>query len=84
MEQLGFFVVVAEAKIKYKAPAFYEDRVVITSTLERARGKVLTFSYTATRSDGTLLCAGETRHVVIGADRRPCNLPTEWVAKMMP
>jgi len=83
MEKAGFFVVVAEAQVKYKAPALYEDRVTIATTLERARGKVLAFSYTASRSDGTLLCEGRTVHVVLGADRRPVNLPAEWGEKLL-
>jgi len=83
MEKAGFFVVVAEANVKYKAPALYEDRVTIATTLERARGKILEFRYAATRSDGTLLCEGHTVHVVLGTDRRPANLPAEWSEKML-
>jgi len=82
MEQEGFSVVVVEANVRYKAPALYEDRVTITTTLERARGKVLEFSYTAMRLDGTLLCEGRTVHVVLGHNRRPVNLPEHWLAQM--
>ena len=70
---------VAEANVKYKAPAFYEDTVVISTTLERAKGKILEFSYAAKRKDGVLLCTASTMHVVVGPDKRPVNLPQEWL-----
>jgi len=83
MEKSGFFVVVAEAHVKYKAPAFYEDKVIISTTLERAKGKILEFTYEARRSDGDLLCAASTVHVVIDSDKRPVNLPLEWLQGMV-
>jgi len=78
MEAEGYAVVVAEANVRYKAPALYEDRVTIRTTLERVQGKVLEFSYVALRSDGILLCEARTVHVVLGSDRRPVNLPASW------
>ncbi len=81
-EKAGFFVVVAEANVKYKAPAFYEDEVRIETTLERARGKILEFSYRALNAAGTLLAEGRTVHVVIGAERRPTPLPQEILERL--
>ena len=78
-EKSGYFVVVAQAEVSYKAPAFYEDQVTIETTLEKMRGKVLEFSYRALDADGKLLATARTVHVVIGRDRRPVALPTEWL-----
>lgn len=78
MEKAGFFVVVAGAELQYKAPAIYEDRVTIETTLARARGKVLEFTYRALRQ-GTLLAEGRTVHVVLGRDRRPVTLPAQFL-----
>jgi acyl-CoA thioester hydrolase len=81
-EKAGFFVVVAEANVKYKAPAFYEDEVRIETTLERVKGKILEFTYRALNTAGVLLAEGRTVHVVVGADRRPTPLPEEIVARL--
>ena len=72
---------VAEAQLKYKAPAYYEDEITIETTLDRFKGKVLEFSYRALNQEGRLLAEGRTVHVVIGQDRRPVALPPEMLAK---
>jgi acyl-CoA thioester hydrolase len=82
MERSGFFVVVAEAQVQYKAPAFYEDRITIETTLQRARGKILEFTYRALNQAGATLAEGRTLHVVLGADRRPASLPAAVLAKI--
>lgn len=74
-EKSGYFVVVVEATTKYKAPAYYEDRLSIRTTLARAQGKILEFHYEVVNQDGTLLAEGKTVHVVLGQDRRPVALP---------
>jgi acyl-CoA thioester hydrolase len=82
MERSGFFVVVAEAQVQYKAPAFYEDRITIETTLKRARGKILEFTYRALNQAGATVAEGRTLHVVLGTDRRPVSLPTAILAKI--
>lgn len=82
IERSGYFVVVAEAQVQYKAPAFYEDRITIETTLQRARGKILEFTYRALNQAGSTLAEGRTLHVVLGADRRPASLPAEVLAKI--
>lgn len=81
-EKSGFFVVVAEARVKYRAPAFYEDRVTIETTLERVRGKLIEFSYRARNEDGALLAEGRTVHIVVGADKKPVPLPDDLVREI--
>lgn len=83
LEKSGYFVVVVEAEVKYKAPAFYEDQVTIETTLARARGKVLEFTYRAENQHGALLAAGRTVHVVLGSDRRPAPLPEEVLCRIL-
>jgi len=82
MERSGLFVVVADAQLKYKAPAFYEDRITIETTLARARGRLLEFSYRALNASGLLLAEGRTLHLVIDAARRPVSLPAEILARL--
>jgi acyl-CoA thioester hydrolase len=80
-EKAGFFVVVAHAVVDYRAPAFYEDRITVTTSLAKARRRVLEFSYKAVNQDGRLVAEGRTVHVVIGRDRRPTSLPREWLER---
>ncbi|PLX94023.1 MAG: acyl-CoA thioesterase [Desulfuromonas sp.] len=80
MEELGYIVVVAEAELKYRAPAFYEDRVTVETTLERAKNYLLEFRYRARNQKGELLAEGRTLHVVLGSERKPTSLPADIVA----
>lgn len=82
MERRGLFVVVAEAQVQYKAPAFYEDRITIETTLQRARGKILEFTYRALNGSGTLLATGRTLHLVIDASRRTVSLPADILGSL--
>lgn len=84
IERAGFFVVVAHAEINYRAPAFYEDRVTVTTSIEKAHRRLLEFAYRAVNQDGVLLAEGRTVHVVIGKDRRPTSLPEEWLERLAP
>ena len=83
LEKQGYFVVVAEAQVQYRAPAFYEDQVTIETTLARARSKVLEFTYRAVNAAGTLLAEGRTVHVVLGRERRPVPLPQELLQRIL-
>lgn len=80
-ERAGFFVVVAHAEVDYRAPAFYEDRLTVTVTLEKVRSRVLEFAYRVVNQAEVLLAVGRTVHVVTGRDRRPTALPQEWLAR---
>ena len=81
LERAGYFAVVAHAEVDYRAPAFYEDRVTVTTTFARVRARVLEFAYRAVNQDGALLAEGRTVHVIIGRDRRPTSLPKAWLEK---
>lgn len=82
IERSGFYVVVVEAEVKYKAPAFYEDRITIETTLQRAKGKILEFTYRASNQAGATLAEARTLHVVLDADKRPVSLPEAMLNKV--
>ena len=61
MEDEGWFLVVSEARCKYKAPARYDDVLLIETTLARTTHARLDHSYRILRkSDGQLLAEAET------------------------
>ncbi|MGW8312873.1 MAG: acyl-CoA thioesterase [Desulfuromonadales bacterium] len=78
LERDGFFVIVARAEVDYRAPAYYEDRITIATTLLKGRGRLLEFSYRATNQDGVLVAEGVTRHLVLDADRHLVSLPEKY------
>lgn len=78
MERAGFYVIVANATVDYRAPSFYEDRITVATTLEKGKGRLLEFSYRATNQDGVLVAEGRTRHLVLDAERRLVSLPARY------
>ena len=73
-------IAVIEARARYKCPARYDDELLVRTTLANVRGPVVRFTYAILRAcDGTLLCEGETVHVVVGRDMKRRALPARYV-----
>jgi acyl-CoA thioester hydrolase len=72
------FLAVAEANIRYLAPARYDDEILVETELTRLRSRVVEFTYRI-KSNATLLAEGRTTHVVIGKDGRPRSMPERYV-----
>ena len=75
----GLCIIVAEASCRYKASAHYDDEILVKTCLREARRRVLIFGYKVYRlHDQVLLAEGETIHVVINREGRPCALPDKY------
>jgi acyl-CoA thioester hydrolase len=73
---------VVEATCRYKAPARYDDQIVIETRLSLLRGSVIKFAYKILRKaaageEPKLLAEGETVHVVCDDQLRKKPLPPE-------
>ncbi len=91
LRQLGFdyktmeieddcFIPVVEANCRYKAPARYDDELIIGTEVTGVRGAVLKFRYRVVRvSDQQLLAEGETIHVVTDHALTKRALPEKYV-----
>jgi acyl-CoA thioester hydrolase len=78
----GCGIAVVEATARYRAPARYDDELVVRTTLLVARGAVIRFAYKILRvEDGLLLCEGETAHVVVGKDMKKRSLPPKYAER---
>lgn len=79
LERSGFGLAVRRASLRYRAPAVYDEELVVRTRVDRVRGASVNFTYAILRAtDGTLLCEGETELACIdlkSPDRRPCMLP---------
>jgi acyl-CoA thioester hydrolase len=82
MEEEGCGIAVVDVHVRYKAPARYDDELVIETRLLAARGAVVKFGYRILRvGDGRLLCEGETMHVVVGMDMKKRSLPRKYAER---
>ena len=74
--QHGRLMMVAEASCRYKAPARFEDDILIRTAVGSATDKIIRFIYEIRHhATGQLLATGETTHVVVDRDFRPARLP---------
>src|SRR2546423_14643621 len=59
------FLVVAEAYCRYKAPAYYDDELIVRTHITELRKRPLRFGYEIVRAaNGQGVAEGETGHVV--------------------
>ena len=73
------FVVVAEAKCRYRRPARYDDPLRIRTRVIAARRRTITFGYEILHHEtGELLTTGETVHIVCDSNGRPKPLPEKY------
>jgi len=73
-------IAVVEASARYKAPARYDDDLIVRTTLAGVRGPIVRFRYSVLRADDEmLLCVGETVHVVVGRDMKMREMPQRYV-----
>ena len=78
-QDFGCMIAVVEAKARYRAPARYDDEVAVRTSLAAMRGPVLKMEYQVVRvSDSTLLCEGETMHVVVDRSMKKRMLPAPY------
>ena len=82
MEEQGLRLAVAEASLRYSAPARYDDELAIETRLERVQSRFVTFSYrivlerpAGRGAPGTLLATATTVLVSIDADGRTRVMP---------
>ena len=73
---------VVDVHVRYRAPARYDDELIIETRLLVARGAVVKFGYRIRRvGDDMLLCEGETMHVCVGKDMKKMCLPPKYAER---
>jgi acyl-CoA thioester hydrolase len=77
-QQEQAFLTVAEANCRYRAPARYDDEVLVETELSRVTSRVIQFLYRI-KSGSTLLAKGHTVHVVVGTNGRPRSMPQSYL-----
>ena len=76
----GLFIAVVDARCRYKAPARYDDEVIVHTHLKNVRESVVHFGYELVRAEGSdLLAEGETAHIVTDSQMKMMPLPEKYL-----
>jgi acyl-CoA thioester hydrolase len=82
-EAQGLMLPVVEAAVSYRAPARYDDLLLIGTDITAVSRVRLTFVYEVRREDeAAVLCAGHTVHACVTTAGKPARLP-EYVAQLV-
>jgi acyl-CoA thioester hydrolase len=77
----GCYIAVVDARCRYKAPAKYDDEIIIRTHLKNVRESLVHFGYEAVRaSDNTLLAEGETMHIVTDSAMTIRSIPEKYLS----
>ena len=72
----------AEAHCRYSYPARFDDEVMVDTWVEDANTRMVTFGYEMRLAEnGKKIASGETRHIFVGRDMKPCRMPEKYRAK---
>jgi acyl-CoA thioester hydrolase len=82
MEDLdGCAIAVIDARCRYKAPARYDDEIIVRTRLKYIRESLIQFEYELMRADdGTLLAEGDTTHIVVDREMKKVPLPDKYMS----
>jgi acyl-CoA thioester hydrolase len=86
MEAAGVRLAVADAHLRYRAAARYDDEITIATRLTDARSRMVSFAYRLTRRrpDGGIepVADATTALVSIDADNRPIAIPATFRGRL--
>jgi len=72
---------VADLKVRYKLPAYYDDEIIVRTHLQSVHRSLLVFHYQVVRADDrALLAEGQTTHIVVDEKFQRCPLPQKYLA----
>ncbi|HEV2150597.1 MAG TPA: thioesterase family protein [Longimicrobiaceae bacterium] len=85
LEREGIFLAVADASLRYHAPARYDDLVRVETWVEEVRSRTVAFAYLITRVDGTgpgRLVTARTTLIALDRAGATQKLPAHLVAAL--
>lgn len=80
LERQGLFLPVAEARCRYRAPARYDDELVVEIRVADAARRTIRFLYTVRRGDD-VVAEGETVQVLVDSGGRPRSFPAALLSR---
>jgi acyl-CoA thioester hydrolase len=77
----GILLAVAESHCRYHAPARFDDEIVVTTRVEQAHPRMVTFGYEMLLAeDRRKLASGYTRHIILNRAFERTRLPRKYFA----
>jgi len=83
-QEQGFIFPVIECRLRYRAPARYDDLLTIELWPAAAEGVRLNFAYRILGQSGAVVLEAETRHACTGMNEKPRRLPGELSGALQP
>ena len=78
-QEEGVGIAVVEANVRYRAPALYDEELLIRTHIAGVRGSVIRFAYKLHRAtDDQLLAEGTTTHVCVDKTMRKAAMPARY------
>ena len=75
----GVLLAVAEAQCRYRAPARFDDEVIVKTWIAEANSRVVTFAYEMRLAAAeTVLATGSTRHVFVNRNMERTRMPDKY------
>lgn len=84
LQNAGVIFPVIECRLRYRAPARYDDVLQIRVAVTQARGLRLSFRCVVTDQTGRLILEAETDHVCASLEEKPRRLQPELIAALQP
>jgi acyl-CoA thioester hydrolase len=72
------FIVVAEARCRYRRPARFDDLLTIRTRVIETQRRTVRFAYEILNQAGESVATGETWHVICDRKGRPKSLPEKY------
>lgn len=86
LERAGVVLAVADASVRYHAPARYDDLIRVEAWVDQVRSRTVKFSYRISRaSDGepdVRLASATTTLIALDRDSRPRTLPPDLIERL--
>jgi acyl-CoA thioester hydrolase len=82
LQNEDFIFPVIEARLRYKAPARYDDLLTIEVWMTRVERVRLNFDHRVLNQDGKLILEAETFHCCTSREEKPKRLPEELAEKL--
>lgn len=79
LEQVGFYLMVADLYGRFKAPARYGEPIIVRSAIKVLKKRLIEFAYEIVNKDsGQLLYTGTTKHIITHKTDRAVTLPDAY------
>jgi acyl-CoA thioester hydrolase len=84
LQDADYIFPVIEARLRYKFPARYDDRLTIEVWLTLVQRVRLNFGHRILNQDGKIILEAETFHACTSREEKPKRLPEELPEKLKP